>query len=823
MTRYMICITLFLIAVAGISTSLYAQQGVSIRNGGIRVIVIADPRVNMTRVLPLKTEQGTALKAAAAPIQINFLEAGSPDALWGDNAITWPNTASNALVYGASIWGTLLNSTVPITINAAWVDNLGAGVLGHSGSIDFFRDYSGAPIAGTWYSATLANSLHGSDLDASDADIYMGFSSTFSWYTGTDANPSGSQYDLVSVVLHEICHGLGFAGSMNVSGGLGSWGAGTAYPFAYDRFTEDAAGISLLNTGVYPNPSAALKNALTTGSVYFDGVNANAANGSSRVPLYTPVTWNPGSSYSHLDEVYNGTPHALMTYSLGFGEAIHSPGTITLGLLEDLGWSVVPIVTQTYTLSVQSVDPASGVPVSVSPPDNNGDSNGSTGFTRIYDEDTTVTLAAPLTAAQHVFQRWELDGVSQGTNLVLQFDMVSNRTAVAVYAPLLKPVNVSATDGVYSNKVTISWTASPGAVYYQVFRSSEAESNTAVNISGSVMGTVYDDSTVDYAHPYIYWVRAVAGAVASLLSDADSGYAYAGGMQTVTLLNEDFEGAFPGTTWSLYNSPTWGLTTYRSQSATHSAYCCGSTIAAPGPYPANMQGWMIHGPFDLSDTAYGKLTFDAWVKSESSWDILFFGFSTNGINFNGYAYSGDLSSYGWIPTEVPLTNSPVNICGEPQVWFACMFQSDSTIQDEGGYVDNIVIQKDVPGGITALAFYAPTNVLLQVVSSSVVTSQVALSNLGTTNLVYSLDTHGTSWLTCEPDNGMLAPGGTTDILFIGDSTALIPNIYTATVTCSRNDPNSPTEIPVRFVVPEPAGIIMVWVPGIWALIKRKRT
>jgi hypothetical protein len=229
-----------------------------------------------------------------------------------------------------------------------------------------------------------------------------------------------------------------------------------------------------------------------------------------------------------------------------------------------------------------------------------------------------------------------------------------------------------------------------------------------------------------------------------------------------------------------------------------------------------MQGWMIHGPFDLSDTAYGKLTFDAWVKSESGYDILFFGFSTNGNNFSGYTYSGDLSSYGWIPTDVPLTNTPVNVCGEPQVWVAFMFQSDSTAQDEGAYVDNIIIQKEVPGGITALAYYEPTNVLLEVVSSSVVTSHVALSNLGTTNLAFSLDTHATAWLGCEPDSGVLAPGATADILFIADSGALIPNVYTTSVTCNRNDPNNPTEIPVMFIVPEPMGVITAALLGIWA-------
>ncbi len=426
---------------AGEPVSFYAEAGnkvlhdtltgESVANPKPPVILIADPTINLNRVPPPRRFQLRAPKTAT--ITVNFLPAGSPDALWGDVTIAWPAAASAALTYAAGIWESLLNSTVPITINAGWVNNLGSGVLGHSGSVNINRDFSGAPTAGTWYPATLANALAGSDLNPSNPDIYMGFSSTFSWYTGTDGNTPITDYDLVSVVLHEICHGLGFAGSMTVSAGQGSWGNGTGYPISYDRFTEDNSGVSLLNTTTYPNPSVALANALTSGSIFFDGTAANAANGGSRVPLYVPGTWRPGSSYSHLSETYNGSVNSLMTYSLGFGESEHSPGPVTIGLLSDVGWPGGMVVTQTYTLTVQSQNPNTGVAITVSPLDNNSDGNGNTTFTRTYNESTAVTLTAPATAGGNTFDHWKLDGIIQGGSQTLNLTMSNNRTAKAVY------------------------------------------------------------------------------------------------------------------------------------------------------------------------------------------------------------------------------------------------------------------------------------------------------------------------------------------------------------------------------------------------------
>ncbi len=299
-------------------------------------ILVANPNiinfhVPATKKLRLQNSQ-------TATVNINFLPANSPDALWEDHAVSWPADAKAAFTYAANIWGSIIKSSVPITINAAWVDNMGWGILGHSGALSYWRDFPGAPIASTFYPVSLGNALHGSDLDPANPDIYMGFSSTFSWYTATDGNTPNNKYDLASVVLHEICHGLGFAGNLYVYGGLGRWY--NDYPNAYDQFTENNSGTSLINTTAYPKNSVSLKNALTSGSVYFNGTYANAANGGSKVKLYCPSTWNSGSSYSHLDEIFNNTANALMTYSLGFGESVHNPGPVTEGLLKDVGWEV---------------------------------------------------------------------------------------------------------------------------------------------------------------------------------------------------------------------------------------------------------------------------------------------------------------------------------------------------------------------------------------------------------------------------------------------------------------------------------------------------
>jgi len=256
--------------------------------------------------------------------------------------------AQGAFQAAVDVWSTLVASPVPIKVRAEFKP-LGASVLGSAGAQFLWRDFPGAPLANTWYPDALADRVSGGDVNGSSPasfDILADFNSTFSnWYFGTDGATPANQYDFFSVVLHELTHGLGFLGSANVNGGVGSIGF-SGFPAVYDRFAVTETDAPLLGL---PNPSVPLGTQLTRAynpinprgpGVYWGGPTGKAGNGGLSARLYTPATWAPGSSYSHLDEnTYPaGNPNSLMTYAIAQAEAIHSPGSVTLGVLADSGW-----------------------------------------------------------------------------------------------------------------------------------------------------------------------------------------------------------------------------------------------------------------------------------------------------------------------------------------------------------------------------------------------------------------------------------------------------------------------------------------------------
>ena len=292
---------------------------------------------------------------------------------------------------------------MPIVIDACWASNLPAGVIGHSAAIGALRNFSGAPYTNTWYDYSLANALAGVDLKPSDSDMYIAYSNIFPFYYDTSGVTPVDKIDFASVVLHEIAHSLNFSGTMAVSGGVGSWGWGTGYPMIYDRFTVDGSGNSLINTSVYANNSVALATALQSGAVYFAGTNARAANSSSNVKLYAPATWAQGSSYAHVDEIFNGTANALMTYSIAYGEQMHNVGPIAKGLLQDLGWQFSTSTTTTSvstTTSTTSVAPTTTT-TSVAPTTSTTSVAPTTTTTSVAPT-TTTTSVAPTTSTTSV-------------------------------------------------------------------------------------------------------------------------------------------------------------------------------------------------------------------------------------------------------------------------------------------------------------------------------------------------------------------------------------------------------------------------------------
>ncbi len=341
--------SLFVFPRAGVNGGVQAQDsfpptlepylsadGLTLYNGVAPLVVVVDPNPAMQGIKIPAPEVDKALAdpaAASATFSFTYVAAGNQDP-WGQACTTFPEDAKTAFNAAAAIWASRLQSSVPITIQACWASLSDPNTLGYSGGQPLHGNFSGAPKTNTWYEGALANALYGNDLKLAAFDMNITYNSNFTWYYGTDSNTPAGQYDLVTVAAHEIAHGLNFSGSADYSGGLGSYGY-EGYPNVYDTFMEDNGGTKLTS---YPNPSAELGTLLTSGSLWFNGSNANAANGGTRVKMYAPPSWDDGSSYGHLDEIFNGTVNDMMTYSVAAGSANHNPGPVTTGLLKDLGW-----------------------------------------------------------------------------------------------------------------------------------------------------------------------------------------------------------------------------------------------------------------------------------------------------------------------------------------------------------------------------------------------------------------------------------------------------------------------------------------------------
>jgi len=261
--------------------------------------------------------------------------------------------AITAFEFAVDIWESILPLTIDLEIEAIFQD-LG-GSLGTAGPTNFYENVAGAneliPVA-------LANTLSGRDLlpDSPEIRVRMNdFTSNdnFSWYFGTDGETPFGKFDFVTIVLHEIGHGLGITDSANFddgendtvsSGTNGQECNGIAnngcfnneIVFSYDNYVELGDGTGITNL---ISPSISLGNALTSKDLFWNSCGTMAANGGNRPPLYAPDTW-AGGSVSHLDESAfpSGTSNSLMTPRFHQAESIHSPGSIAIAMLEDIGW-----------------------------------------------------------------------------------------------------------------------------------------------------------------------------------------------------------------------------------------------------------------------------------------------------------------------------------------------------------------------------------------------------------------------------------------------------------------------------------------------------
>ena len=248
------------------------------------------------------------------------------------NFNTVPSIARPAVQTAVDIWSENFASTVPVNVNVKWGSSSSYGVLASASAKNNFSNFNGAPDKTLYYASALANALAGRDLDPTSPEIEILITSNAPWYYGTDGNCPARSFDLVSVILHEMGHGLGFV-SGNYYDAFSGFGR-VDQPTPFDAYAQLPDGRRLADM---PSPSLEAGKAMTSDLVW-SGENAVKANNGIKPKLYTPSTYEPGSSISHLDEATfsQSVDNAVMTPNLDSGEVFHLPGPLVLAMFEDM-------------------------------------------------------------------------------------------------------------------------------------------------------------------------------------------------------------------------------------------------------------------------------------------------------------------------------------------------------------------------------------------------------------------------------------------------------------------------------------------------------
>jgi autotransporter-associated beta strand protein len=195
---------------------------------------------------------------------------------------------------------------------------------------------------GTHYPKALADHYAAQDVDPNHNDMTMDINLGQNYYLGTDAAPPGTQYDLVSVALHELLHGIGFHSSFRQQGGYGNFGDGTydsqdgpsGLPVIYDRFvTVGPGGPSWMLASTADRQSA-----LIGGNLYWNGPNGIAGNGGSPPKLDASNPYDAGVNVSHLDST--AFPNDVISEGINKGQVKQTVSAVDRGMLRDMGWNI---------------------------------------------------------------------------------------------------------------------------------------------------------------------------------------------------------------------------------------------------------------------------------------------------------------------------------------------------------------------------------------------------------------------------------------------------------------------------------------------------
>lgn len=278
-----------------------------------------------------------------------------PQAATSDFIVTYidfPEEAKAPFEAAIKKWESLMVSKQPIRVKASWA-SLSNTSLASSGSARVYKNFKNAKYTEVWYPGPIAESISNSDLNNGDYDIIVNLNKNISWSYLTSGVAVTKKFDLMTIVLHEIAHGLGFTTTFGVSEDqtMGKYGQ-SGLPYIYDLYVQNSSGSKLLDINKFLNPSIELKSQITSGSLFFKPTSTSYIK--DLIKLYTPKSFTVGGSVSHFDEDYYppGNINSLMSPTVATAEVNHLVSNMMLSVLNDMGWSVTFNSTEKASVAV---------------------------------------------------------------------------------------------------------------------------------------------------------------------------------------------------------------------------------------------------------------------------------------------------------------------------------------------------------------------------------------------------------------------------------------------------------------------------------------
>jgi hypothetical protein len=286
----------------------------------------------------------TVTAANTVPLGTIHLDFGNPDSncddsFWtdatpaasvgGNNATTLGLQRQNALFHASTELVQQLQIPVDITVHACG-ERLGgdanSAILAHAAPLTYLFDDPQFPIAAlpkkyTWYAGSAAVRLAGTSncglgggacSGVNNEEIEATFNEDIGspnviggekFYLGFDPSPNPNHsLDFVTIAMHEMTHGLGFFGLVNLDASQGPIGAKAG--ISINGSNQPSIAFQNLSLGPYDDiydDAIAIVNSSNTGYTPFMGYEVNGTNDAARALALTsgPITldgsYNPGT------------------------------------------------------------------------------------------------------------------------------------------------------------------------------------------------------------------------------------------------------------------------------------------------------------------------------------------------------------------------------------------------------------------------------------------------------------------------------------------------------------------------------------------------